>query len=92
MVHGEARPWAVALVVPSRDDVPPEAIGHAISAANRRLPDYAQVRRWARVDAPFTLADGLLTANGRLRRRAIVERHASLIESLYRDETVSMTR
>ena len=92
MVHGEARPWAVALVVPSRDDVPPEAIGHAISAANRRLPDYAQVRRWARVDAPFTLADGLLTANGRLRRRAIVERHASLIESLYRDETVSLTR
>ena len=92
MVHGEARPWAVALVVPSRDDVPPEAIGHAISAANRRLPDYAQVRRWARVDAPFTLADGLLTANGRLRRRAIVERHASLIESLYRDETLSLTR
>ena len=89
MVHGEARPWAVALVVPSRDDVPPEAIGHAISAANRRLPDYAQVRRWARVDAPFTREDGLLTANGRLRRAAIVERHAALIESLYRDELAS---
>ena len=89
MVHGEARPWAVALVVPSREDVPLDAIGRAIAAANRRLPDYAQVRRWARVDAPFTLEDGLVTANGRLRRGAIVERHASLIESLYRDEMVS---
>jgi long-chain acyl-CoA synthetase len=47
------------------------------------------VRRWARVDAPFTLEGGLLTANGRLRRRAIAERHASLIESLYRDELAS---
>ena len=89
MVHGEARPWAVALVVPAREEVTADAIGRAIAAANRRLPDYAQVRRWARVDAPFTLADGLLTANGRLRRAAIVERHAALIESLYRDEMAS---
>ena len=89
MVHGEARPWAVALVVPAREEVTADAIGRAVAAANRRLPDYAQVRRWARADAPLTREDGLLTANGRLRRAAIVERHAALIESLYRDEMAS---
>ncbi|MFO1407976.1 MAG: AMP-binding protein [Steroidobacteraceae bacterium] len=86
MVHGEAKPWAVALVVPAAPDVPTEAIARAVAAANRRLPDYAQVRRWARVEEPFSLANGLLTANGRLRRRDVAGRHASLIDSLYRDE------
>ena len=50
LVHGEARPFAVALVsvVNGCDDV---GIDRGISVANDRLPDYARVRRWARASA-----------------------------------------
>jgi long-subunit acyl-CoA synthetase (AMP-forming) len=83
LVHGEARPYAVALVVPTNDGVSDAAIGQAITAANARLPEYAQVRHWARAPEPFTLQNGLLTSNGRLRREAILERHGALLAPLY---------
>ncbi|MER2097420.1 MAG: long-chain acyl-CoA synthetase, partial [Pseudomonas qingdaonensis] len=48
-----------------------------VAQANQALPDYAQVHRWTRLEQPFTTANGLLTANGRPRRDAIVERYRS---------------
>ena len=55
------------------------AIDAAVATANAALPDYARVQRWLRADAPFTPANGLLTANGRLRRAALVERYLARI-------------
>ncbi len=89
MVHGEARPYAVAIVSTSRDGGDAATIERAIGAANARLPDYAQVRRWVRAHEPFSLENGLLTSNGRLRRRQILERHGVLLEALYREEIAS---
>ncbi|MGB5102896.1 MAG: AMP-binding protein [Steroidobacteraceae bacterium] len=85
MVHGEARPFAVALVsvVNGCDD---EGIDRGISVANQRLPDYARVRRWVRAPEPFSFENGLLTSNGRLRRGDILQRHRPLLDALY-DET-----
>jgi hypothetical protein len=54
------------------------------------LPDYARVHHWTRLDQPFTPANGLLTANGRPRRDAIVERYrAQLTESAFSEDTAS---
>jgi long-subunit acyl-CoA synthetase (AMP-forming) len=89
MVHGEARPYAVAVVSTAREGADAATIERAIAAANRRLPDYAQVRRWVRAPEPFSFDDGLLTSNGRLRRPAIVERYGALIDALYREELAS---
>ena len=83
MVHGEARPHAVALVEPMNEGVTDEEIERGIAAANARLPEYAQVRHWARAPEPFTFQNGLLTSNGRLRRDAILERHGALLAPLY---------
>jgi long-subunit acyl-CoA synthetase (AMP-forming) len=83
LVHGEARPHAVAIVGVNDASVSDADLDHAIAAANARLPEYAQVRRWARIPEPFSLENGLLTSNGRLRRREILERHGALIASLY---------
>ncbi|MNL30811.1 hypothetical protein D3C87_1525690 [compost metagenome] len=63
-----------ALLWPHRPDCTDEQLAAAVAQANEILPDYAQVRHWTRLDQPFTPANGLLTANGRLRRDAIVER------------------
>jgi hypothetical protein len=48
------------------------------------------VHQWTRLPYPFTAANGLLTANGRPRRDAIVAQyHAQLIESVLREESAS---
>ena len=85
MVSGEARPYPVALIsaAPSATST---TIDRAVARANTRLPGYAQVRRWAAFPEPPTATNGLLTANGRLRRNEIVARHRELIESLYDHE------
>ncbi len=89
MVHGEARPYAVAIVSPASAEVDDATLARGIAAANATLPDYAQVRRWLRAPEPFSFDNGLLTSNGRLRRGEIRERHATLLDALYRDETDS---
>jgi long-chain acyl-CoA synthetase len=78
VVEGEARVGPVALIVAS----PGTPVAARVAAANSRLPDYAQVRRFALLNQPLSLADGLLTANGRPRRVAIRERYAALLDAL----------
>jgi len=74
-VYGEAMPTNHALLWPHRPDCTNEELAAAVAQANEALPDYAQVHHWTRLDQPFTAANGLLTANGRPRRDAIVERY-----------------
>lgn len=70
-VHGEALPENLAVLVPRRADCSDAELEAAVAAANAGLPDYARAHRWLRAEAPFTPANGLLTANGRLRRAAL---------------------
>ena len=51
------------------------AIEAAVQKANAGLPDYARIGRWVRLDTPFSPANGLLTANGRPKRDAILARY-----------------
>ncbi len=88
VVCGEARPYLGALISPA-GAAGSEQIAAAVARVNARLPDYAQLRRWAVVDAPFTFANGLLTANGRPRRAHILELHAETLESLYPETTAT---
>ena len=81
-VFGEARPWNVALIVP-RGNASQEAIVQAIDEANLVLPDYAQVKYWMPAKAPFLPQNGQLTANGRLKRDAILAQHRAEIDSFY---------
>jgi long-chain acyl-CoA synthetase len=87
LAFGEAQPFPIALVG-AGSAIVDAAIEAAIAASNAVLPDYARVRRWARVSPPFSFADGTLTANGRLRRGEIHSRCAALIDALY-DEALA---
>jgi long-subunit acyl-CoA synthetase (AMP-forming) len=86
MVFGEAQPYAVAVLSPGLAADGPAAIAEAVGSANRRLPDYAQVRRWLLAPEPFSVANGLLTPNGRPRRARILAEYGARLEALYRDE------
>jgi long-chain acyl-CoA synthetase len=45
------------------------------------------VRRWLLAAEPFSVANGLLTANGRPRRASILAEYGTQLEALYRDLT-----
>jgi long-subunit acyl-CoA synthetase (AMP-forming) len=82
LVSGEVRAYPVALIVAGAN-AGADSIDQAIARANSRLPDYARVRRWALFPETPTPNNGLLTANGRLRRAEIAVKYQQLIDSLY---------
>jgi len=84
-VVGEARPYLGALIAaaPALDD---RFIDSAVGLINATLPDYAQIVCWSRLDTPFSTAAGTLTANGRLKRDAIMASYRTQIDSLYPDQ------
>jgi long-chain acyl-CoA synthetase len=63
--------------------VEPQAVQSALDAVNPALPHYRQIRNFAVVRDVFTPENGMLTANGKLRRDAINARFASEINSMY---------
>ena len=87
-VYGEAMPVNHGLLWPHRPDCTDAQLAADVAEANEALPDYARVHHWTRLDQPFTQANGLLTANGRPRRDAIVERYrAQLTEPAVSEES-----
>jgi long-subunit acyl-CoA synthetase (AMP-forming) len=89
VVFGESKPFLSCLIYPSSPMVNAAELGAAIDAANRHLPDYAQVRRWALLPQPLRLADETVTANGRTRRDVVFSRYQNLIEDMYVDAIAS---
>ncbi|PSS58722.1 AMP-binding protein [Pseudomonas sp. BBP2017] len=86
-VYGESLPHNHALLWPYRSDCSDAELADAVAQANDALPDYARVHHWTRLPHPFTAANGLLTANGRPRRDAIVAMyHAQLTGSSVSEE------
>jgi long-chain acyl-CoA synthetase len=79
MLVGHGRKSLAALVAGSA--AKPD-VERALAALNEELPHYRRVRAF-HLCPPFTPGDGLLTANGKLRRDAILERYAAEIEDLY---------
>lgn len=82
-VFGEAQPALVAVVVARTSETADAAIAASIAAANVRLPDYARIGAWLRADTPFTLGNGLATANGRVRRDAVYAQYGARLDALY---------
>jgi long-chain acyl-CoA synthetase len=55
----------------------------ALDAVNPDLPHYKQVRMFYLIEEPFTIENGLLTANGKLKRDVIAERFRKEISAMY---------
>ena len=64
-------------------DVSAEQVQSAIDAVNQSLPHYKQVRAFRIIKEPFTIENGLLTANGKLKRDLIAQRFLQQIEEMY---------
>jgi long-subunit acyl-CoA synthetase (AMP-forming) len=85
VVLGDARPYCVALLSPAQPNVDDAALAAAVAAANARLPDYAQVRRWIRLPQPLAGQGDLMTPAGKPRRARIAQAWHEAVDALYAD-------
>lgn len=58
-----------------------------IDEALQEFPGYARIRRAAVCDEPWTVDNGLMTPNCKLRRQSIAERYRAQLAELYEEET-----
>jgi long-chain acyl-CoA synthetase len=85
---GNQRSFLAALVTASGSngipkDLSAEHIQSVLDAVNGGLPHYKQIRAFHVLSEALSPENGLLTANGKLKRDAISARFAAEIESLY---------
>jgi len=86
VVVGDGRGYLCALVTGA---VEAKAVQSALDIVNSELPHYRQVRSFTILRDAFTPENGLLTANGKLRRDAINEKFREEIEQMYRKQAAA---
>ena len=80
MLVGNGRSYLAALVTGT---MAREAVAAVLDKLNTDLPHYRRIHSFHVLEEPFTIENGLLTANGKLKRDAIAARFRGEIESLY---------
>ena len=80
VLTGNGRGYLSAIVT---GDVSREEVQVAVDSINLKLPHYKQVRAFHIHPEPFSIDNGLLTANGKLKRDLIAARLQAEIEDMY---------
>jgi long-chain acyl-CoA synthetase len=60
-----------------------DKVAKAVERANKDLSSYESIKKFAILDEDFTVENGLLTPTMKMKRKLIVARYTSVIESLY---------
>ena len=80
IVIGNGRSYLTLLITSEIGD---KQVQSALDAVNPTLPHYKQVRTFRIIKEPFTIENGLLTANGKLKRDLIARHFEPQIEEMY---------
>lgn len=80
VVVGNGRGYLSVIVTGTVD---PDAVQPALDAVNTTLPHYKQVRAFRIRQDPFSIENGMMTANGKLKRDLISSRMKTEIEEMY---------
>ncbi|MET0357289.1 MAG: AMP-binding protein [Cellvibrio sp.] len=86
MVIGDAKEFCSAIIVPASAQTNPADIARDIEHANKKLPDYARIKKFIVARQAFSSTNQLLTDNGRLRRAAIFVAYVDGINEIYASE------
>jgi long-chain acyl-CoA synthetase len=90
LVVGEGKPFLSALLVlnPAQKEklgkVDDKAIVNRVGAQLKGFPGYAQIRKVALLDEPWTVDNGLLTSTMKPKRPMILDKYEDRIEEMYR--------
>lgn len=80
VVVGHGRPFLAAIVT---GKVAREDVASAVERVNAALPHYRRIRAFHVAAEPLTIESGLLTANQKLRRRAIESHFKDAMKEMY---------
>jgi long-chain acyl-CoA synthetase len=80
MLVGNGRSFLAAIITGT---AAPAEIDSQLERVNALLPHYRKIRRYHVAQELFTIENGLLTANGKLRRDTIAARFSAEIEQMY---------
>ena len=89
LVIGEGRPYLAAMVVLDAGQkakagaLDEKALAARIAKQLAGFPGYAQIRRVAVLDEPWTIDNGMLTSTMKPKRPQIMERYRAQVEELY---------
>jgi long-chain acyl-CoA synthetase len=81
VIVGNGRGYLSAIVT---GNVESQQVQRALDSVNAHLPHYKQVRAFRIRTEPFSIENGMLTANGKLKRDVISARIKDEIEDIYR--------
>ncbi len=85
MLYGNNRSYLVALIsLADSNTFTREQIHSAVTLVNTELPHYKQIHNFFFGPNLFTIENGLLTANGKLKRPMIAAHFQDAIEEMYR--------
>jgi len=88
VLQGNQRGFLSALIAPnSENGLTDSRIQPVVDAVNAGLPHYKQIHAFQIVPEPFSVENGLLTVNGKLKRDAIAARFAVEIEQMYQKKS-----
>ena len=80
LVVGHGRPYLGAIITGKIDA---KVLKFGIDEMNTNLPHYKRIREYVVADEPFTIENGLLTANQKLRRQAIENHFSPVVDQMY---------
>jgi long-chain acyl-CoA synthetase len=88
VLQGNQRGFLSALIAPnSGNGLTDSRVQAALDALNADVPHYKKIHGFHIVAEPFSIENGLLAANGKLRRAAIADRFAAEIEQIYQKKS-----
>ena len=82
IVFGDAQPFCTALLFAPVEITNPQ-LAEVVQQINKTLPDYARIIRYQRLAQPFSVEQGTLTDNGRLKRSDIARMYEHQIAALF---------
>ena len=85
LVLGDGRPYLVALLLPGDARTEDQHIAQWVEQVNARLPDYARIAAWLRLESPLTAIAGLTTSTGKPVRQAIAHHFETAMDQLYQE-------